>query len=231
MWLTDKGEIQWFTSSTGSQACTTNFLSLIRRIMSVITLVQLVSILLLSMTVKENIGHGRLMDPVSRSCAWMFQTPGSVTNWDNNGLNCGFVHQDKDNASSVTKCGVCGDSFNQPQPRPNERGGTYGRGAIVRSYAPGQNISVRVEITTAHRGYFEFSICPLPGPMGPETEDCFKRYPLEGYMLAPYRNSTKARRIAGPQGINENGIYEIELQLPAGLTCRYCSFRWEYTPE
>lgn len=38
------------------------------------------------------------------------------------------------------KCGVCGDAWHLPSPRPNEAGGVYGRGIIVRKYKPGQVI-------------------------------------------------------------------------------------------
>lgn len=39
-----------------------------------------------------------------------------------------------------------------PKPRPNEYGGVYGRGVIVRKYQPNTNITIRVELTTSHLG-------------------------------------------------------------------------------
>lgn len=39
-----------------------------------------------------------------------------------------------------------------PEPRPNEYGGKYGLGVIVRKYAPGATMSIRVELTASHMG-------------------------------------------------------------------------------
>lgn len=39
-----------------------------------------------------------------------------------------------------------------PQPRPNEYGGKYGQGVIVRKYNPGSDITIRVELTASHMG-------------------------------------------------------------------------------
>lgn len=36
------------------------------------------------------------------------------------------------------KCGVCGDPWHLKPPRPNEIGGKYGQGIIVRRYRTGQ---------------------------------------------------------------------------------------------
>lgn len=36
------------------------------------------------------------------------------------------------------KCGVCGDAYNLPSPRPHEAGGEYARGIISKFYAAGQ---------------------------------------------------------------------------------------------
>lgn len=36
------------------------------------------------------------------------------------------------------KCGVCGDDYRLPTPRPHEIGGTYGNGVVVRKYYAGQ---------------------------------------------------------------------------------------------
>lgn len=40
-----------------------------------------------------------------------------------------------------------------PQPRPNEHGGKFGQGVIVRKYNPGADITIRVELTASHMGY------------------------------------------------------------------------------
>lgn len=58
------------------------------------------------------------------------------------------------------KCGICGDPYNSPQPRENEAGGKYGKGIISRSYKANSIIKVRVELSTNHKGWFEFRLCP-----------------------------------------------------------------------
>ena len=41
------------------------------------------------------------------------------------------------------KCGVCGDNWQDPKPRPHEGGGRYGQGVIGRRYTTGQvNITI-----------------------------------------------------------------------------------------
>ena len=52
------------------------------------------------------------------------------------------------------KCGVCGDDYNDPQPRANENGGKYGQGVIAATYTQGQVIEVIVQITAHHKGIF-----------------------------------------------------------------------------
>ncbi len=36
------------------------------------------------------------------------------------------------------KCGICGDSYSDPEPRAHEAGGDYARGIVVKRYSPGQ---------------------------------------------------------------------------------------------
>lgn len=40
-----------------------------------------------------------------------------------------------------------------PQPRPNENGGKYGRGVIVRTYRPGTDVNIKVNVNAHHKGY------------------------------------------------------------------------------
>jgi len=95
-------------------------------------------------------GHGRLIEPPSRASAWRygFQTP---PDYNDHELYCGgFTRQWKRNNG---KCGECGDPFDMAQPRPHENGGPWGQGVIVRSYLPGSDINIRVELTASHMGY------------------------------------------------------------------------------
>ncbi|KAJ8674246.1 hypothetical protein QAD02_005508 [Eretmocerus hayati] len=189
----------------------------------IVRFVYLVSIVLLITLLTEIFGHGMLMDPVSRSSAWRkgFENPINV---DDNALYCGGVHQDRERRENFT-CGVCGDDHNLPQPRPNEYGGEFGNGTIVKTYKVGERIEVSVNVTACHRGTFEFSLCPLDGSKDIETEDCFRKFPLKGKMITPH-NDTEETYFFGPADVN--GDYTIELQLPANFTCQHCSFRWEW---
>lgn len=75
------------------------------------------------------------------------------------------------------KCGVCGDSWNEPTPRLHESGGFYDTGLIGGRYAQGQIIDVNIELTANHQGYFELRLCPLSTDSeNTEDQDCFDRY-------------------------------------------------------
>lgn len=51
-------------------------------------------------------------------------------------VDCGgFVRQWRKNHG---RCGVCGDPWDVPEPRPHETRGRYGRGIIVRNYTQAQ---------------------------------------------------------------------------------------------
>ncbi|GIY88160.1 chitin-binding type-4 domain-containing protein [Caerostris extrusa] len=161
-------------------------------------------------------GHGRLIEPPSRSSMWRFGFK-TKPNYNDNELFCGgyTVHWQRNGG----KCGVCGDAWDMPKPRPNEAGGIYGRGIIVRSYKPGQVIKSTVEITANHRGFFEFKLCPHNDPSTEVTQDCLDSYPLQladGY-------GTKYYPSAGTGG------FSVQLKLPEHLTCSQCVFQWTYT--
>ena len=71
------------------------------------------------------------------------------------------------------KCGICGDAWDAPRPRPNEAGGTYANGVVVASYGRGDVIRATVELTAHHKGHFEFRLCPAPpDPKAEVTQEC-----------------------------------------------------------
>ncbi|KAL4232934.1 hypothetical protein ACF0H5_007622 [Mactra antiquata] len=157
-------------------------------------------------------GHGRLIEPPSRSSMWRFgfQTP---INYDDNQLFCGgYDVQWKHNGG---RCGVCGDSYNGP--RENEAGGRYATGTISRHYSEGQIISVSVEVTTNHGGYFEFRLCPNNNPSRPATEACFNQY-----LLHQPSGETKWQLPTGTKA------FPVRLVLPRGLTCSQCILQWKW---
>jgi Lytic polysaccharide mono-oxygenase, cellulose-degrading len=103
------------------------------------------------------------------------------------------------------------------QPRPHEQGGKYGQGVIVRRYNPGSNITVRVELTANHQGYFEFRLCPKDQPSRTEvTQDC-----LDKYVLSQVNNKG-SRFYPGTLG---NRVIEMRYMLPKGIECPQCVFQ------
>lgn len=115
------------------------------------------------------------------------------------------------------KCGLCGDDYSLPPPRPNELGGLYGEGVIVKSYSTGQKIPVTVRLTANHRGYFKFNLCVLDGRK--ESESCFQQHPL--------KLSNGSDRFMVPLD-KRTGLFHMTLQLPKGVSCEHCVLQWTY---
>lgn len=161
-------------------------------------------------------GHGRLIDPPSRSSMWRFGFK-TKKNYNDNELFCGgYTIQWQRNGG---KCGICGDAYHLPQPRPNEAGGVYGRGIIVKKYKAGEVINSRVEITANHKGFFEFKMCPQNNPKVVATQECLDQYPLE--MAEGLGTKYYVKPGTGP--------VDVQLRLPSHLTCSQCVFQWTYT--
>ncbi|XP_012282768.1 uncharacterized protein LOC105700977 [Orussus abietinus] len=163
----------------------------------------------------EAIGHGRLIEPPSRASMWRygFDTP---HDYNDNELYCGgFTRQWQRNSG---KCGICGDPYDTPTPRPHESGGKFGNGVIVRRYRTGATIPVKVELTANHHGFFEFRVCPMTAQGLEVTQECLDEYLLQG------ENGT-ARYYPGPG----NRVFEGYYKLPEDLTCVQCVFQWRYT--
>lgn len=154
-------------------------------------------------------GHGRLIEPPSRASAWRygFQTP---PNYNDHELYCGgFSRQYNKNGG---KCGECGDPYDVPKPRPHEFGGKYGQGVIVRKYNPGSEISLRVELTASHMGYFEFRLCPSVQA----TQDCLDKNVLK--IIGGTPSGTQQPSDLDTRFYPRNGsrIYDIRGVLPEG---------------
>ncbi|KAL3287336.1 hypothetical protein HHI36_001810 [Cryptolaemus montrouzieri] len=162
--------------------------------------------------------HGVMLEPPSRSALWKFYPVDNVRvvpNYSFNQLICGgFAKQWKKFGG---KCGLCGDPFDAPQPRPNENTGKYGKFGTVRNYSPGSVINVKIELKITHKGKFRYSICDLRNSSKPESgEKCFR--PLK---LADGKSFHKV----GPAP--PTNIFNA-VKLPEGLKCRRCVLRWEY---
>ncbi|KAI4473575.1 hypothetical protein M0802_016047 [Mischocyttarus mexicanus] len=73
--------------------------------------------------------HGMMLDPINRSSAWRKNLPVPPNYEDNQHFCGGFQVQYLQNNGH---CGECGDDWSLQRPRPNENGGTYGTGLIVK---------------------------------------------------------------------------------------------------
>ncbi|XP_069160267.1 uncharacterized protein [Procambarus clarkii] len=161
-------------------------------------------------------GHGRLLDPASRSSAWRegFPTP---INYNDNHLDCGgFTVQYEENDG---QCGVCGDNWADPQPRDNEAGGTYGTGLIVANYTMGQEMRIKLDLTSNNLGYFEYRLCVNNDVTKIITQECLDQHLLE---LA---DGSGTRVIIHAE---EDHMHYTTVRLPEGVECTQCVLQWHY---
>lgn len=151
----------------------------------------------------------------------------------------GFTKQHQINGG---KCGECGDAWELPIPRPHEYGGKYGQGVTVRKYNPGSVITLRVELTASHMGYFEFRLCDDINA----RQICLDKNILSIISGAPFvKKPSDLQTRFYPR--NGSQIYEIKAQLPKGvvskyyslftnfnnliiidLECQHCVLQWKY---
>lgn len=160
-------------------------------------------------------GHGRLIEPPSRSSAWRygFKTP---PNYNDHEIYCGgYSRQWQRNEG---KCGPCGDPWDAKQPRDNEGGGKYGLGVIVRKYKHSSIVQLGVELTANHMGFFEFRLCPHNQPHVPVTNECLDQNVLKRV------DGSGTRYYPGP-GAKK---FYAKYRLPRGLTCTQCVMQWRY---
>ena len=156
--------------------------------------------------------HGRLIDPPARNSMWRFGFS-NPPNFNDNELNCGgFSYQ----WSNEGKCGVCGDPFGKAQLHVYP--GKYANNIITKTYNRGRVVTVKVELTSNHKGFFEFKI----GDIGTA--------PITEGKLAQVLKiaGTDGTRYYLPAG-SMNGIFTVSLRLPINLVCKQCVLQWRYT--
>ncbi|XP_076281956.1 uncharacterized protein LOC143209750 [Lasioglossum baleicum] len=166
------------------------------------------------LAIKRVSAHGRLIEPPSRASMWRY---GFDTPHDYNDHECycgGFTRQWQRNKGN---CGICGDAWDMPAPRPHETGGKYGNSVIVRKYRTGSVIPVKVELTANHHGYFEFRTCAMTHKGKEVDQECLDKYSLR-------MENGSSRYFPGPG----NKIFEAFYKLPDDLTCAQCVFQWRY---
>lgn len=160
-----------------------------------------------------------MMDPPARNSMWRlgYSNP---TNYNDNEVFCGgFGVQFNQNKG---KCGVCGDNWTDKHPRPHEAGGRYGNGVIGRRYTTGQNITIVIDVTTNHQGWYITKLCPAQSPDEVVTQECFDSHVLP---LA----ETNSERYYIPQGTPKSAILKYKVSLPKGVTCSQCVIQWTWT--
>ncbi|KAF0306850.1 hypothetical protein FJT64_021747 [Amphibalanus amphitrite] len=151
-------------------------------------------------------GHGRLMNPPCRATMWRvgYDTP---PDYNDNQLFCGGKSHQYDTQGG--KCGICGDAYDEPQPRTHEIGGPYYKGIIVRNYAVGQEIKATVQITANHLGFFQFKMCPVSGDVE-ATQECLDKTYSDGGRNQLYLITTSQTEVRD---------FDVTLQLPEDLEC------------
>jgi len=169
--------------------------------------------------VQRTNGHGMLTDPPARNAMWRFGFPNPV-NYNDNELYCGgfAVQWDKNGG----KCGVCGDNYRDPVPRPHESGGKYGKGIIGKRYAMGQTIDIEIDISANHWGHFELKLCPTNTNSRTATQECFDAHPL---VLA---DNPRSHQFYVPLDSPKITKFNYKVNLPFGLTCSQCVMQWTY---
>ncbi|XP_068633541.1 uncharacterized protein [Battus philenor] len=114
-----------------------------------------------SSLVNNAFGHGYMLQPTQRSSLWRFNVK-ALKNYNDNGLNCGFVHSSQDNII----CGVCGDASGPSILQANSIHGKYGKQRHLSIKRKGDlnvfnttEIHVYVVLTANHVGHFDIQLC------------------------------------------------------------------------
>jgi len=158
-------------------------------------------------------GHGRLLQPVSRSSAWRKFPAQFPAYYGDNQMFCGGTHTQY--TVNGGKCGICGESYSGQ--KKFEKGGSLYRDLVVAKYSKGAKIDVEVELTANHLGYFEFKICNVDGSKSDATQQC-----LDKNILTDSNGKTKI--FVG----RKTGKMKFKINLPADLICKHCVFQWKY---
>ncbi|KAK3088847.1 hypothetical protein FSP39_024552 [Pinctada imbricata] len=176
-----------------------------------------VAVVLLLGVVPGSYQHGYLQFPAQRGSLWRegFATP---VNYNDNALFCGGRQAFADAGG---KCGVCGDPYDGE--REHEAGGKYALGIIAASFPAGtQVIKATVHLTTHHKGFFEFRLCPHNDPDTPVSQECLDKHLLRVKGASPESQYTRYYPDKG------DGVYRVLLEVPPGMVCRQCVLNWRY---
>ena len=77
-----------------------------------------------------------------------------------------------------------------------------------------------IDVTTSHKGFFAFRLCPNNDPKKAPSGECFAKYPLK-------LTNGQAFYFLGPKERMGTRV-ELKLKLPDGLECWQCIIQWTY---
>ncbi|XP_037799438.1 uncharacterized protein LOC119594474 isoform X2 [Penaeus monodon] len=120
------------------------------------------------------------------------------------------------------RCGVCGDDWRLPEPRPHERGGRFGRGVVTANYSEGQVVPVTIHISANHEGFYEFRLCSNNDPSARDSQEC-----LDEHFLAMAEIGGHRYTLAG----SIHGDHTVQVKLPKGVACTHCVLQWKWTVD
>lgn len=163
-------------------------------------------------------GHGRLMDPPARSTAWREDSSRFPAYYNDMEMFCGGKPVQWNENSG--KCSICGENW--AKPKRFEKGGDLYRGHVVRNYQMNGKIPISVELTTNHRGWFEFRLCNVDTmPSGEADHDC-----LNKILLADQNGRTRFNTPSQVEGWQ--GFFNTELVIPKNFKCNHCVLQWKW---
>uniref|UniRef100_K1RNN3 Chitin-binding type-4 domain-containing protein n=1 Tax=Magallana gigas TaxID=29159 RepID=K1RNN3_MAGGI len=165
--------------------------------------------------------HGLLLSPPQRGSLWRYgyDTP---PNYDDNGLFCGGLEE---YIKTGGKCGVCGDAYSGP--REHEAGGKYAKGIIVEQLpAESTEMKTTIQITSYHKGYFEFRICPHNDIRRPVAQECLDEHLMIIKEGSP--ESSYTRFYPSNPKVTGKDKYHLTLLIPRGMRCEQCVLQWTY---
>ena len=116
------------------------------------------------------------------------------------------------NSVNKGRCGICGDEYSAPS-KQFQAGGKYATGTIARSYQPGQEIEVKINLVANHKGFFTFALCAHNDPNSSPNRECFLNNQL---------TVNNGARYYATGGI---AVKTMKVKLPDGLTCKQCIFQ------
>lgn len=165
--------------------------------------------------------HGLLLSPPQRGSLWRYgyDTP---PNYDDNGLFCGGLEE---YIKTGGKCGVCGDAYSGP--REHEAGGKYAKGIIVEQLpAESTEMKTTIQITSYHKGFFEFRICPHNDIRRPVAQECLDEHLMIIKEGSP--ESSYTRFYPSNPKVTGKDKYHLTLLIPRGMRCEQCVLQWTY---